>query len=199
MELSPFRWLHNNSAWSQFALIPFTVQPFRTSLTGLEWLAPWVLLMPPPPVDMEYHAVFGFPAVSTRAPGLLAQHLPGLIEAPLTIHGTLASNDPAPAGNGVADDSSNPAGWSAPHQDLARSRPHTCMTTSLKLCEQHEPLASAPRCGNNWHNVTKGGHLAYLLLQELGKNGATHNAWWMPRLCRRLDPVPLDPKRTPPS
>ena len=70
-----FRWLHNQ------VLAPIRADPVQSA--AFQNFTNWIRVASTlgagnaaAPVDMAYQAVFGFPAVSSRAPGVLAQHLP---------------------------------------------------------------------------------------------------------------------------
>ena len=165
-----YRWLYNN------VLAPMLGDPVTAA--AYQNFGNWIRVASTlgahdadPPVDVEYRGVFGVHQVISRAPGILARYLPGLM-SPTNIHGTLTQ----------MTHHQQQMVQQMQQATLAAGQPRTKSFQDvnpnlhdqvLKLCEKAD-ISQCPSIWQRWHQVPKGAHLP-LILQELGKNGATHN------------------------
>ena len=172
-----YRWLHNNV----LALIqadPVQAQAYQNFANWIRVASTRGAANAAPPVEMHYQAVYGVPAVNARVPAILAQYLPGLM-TPTTIHGAMTQMTQNHQQmtqfqqQMVTQITQATAAARQPRvKTLQEFSPHL-HDNVLRLCEQ----PSIQQCPAFWQHVPavpKGGHLG-LLLQELHKNGATHN------------------------
>ena len=178
------RWLHNQ------ILNPIQGDPATAAAytNFVDWLQAASTLAPVPgpppqpdrsPVDMEYAAIFGVPQVLARAPGILAQHLPGLrsttpMQASM-VQIAQSQQNLAQQQQNIAQlmqQAATTAAQPAREKTLQEKSP-LLWGFVLRMCEQ----PTIDQCTPFWqkaHLVSKSGVLP-LLLNELANNGANHN------------------------